>query len=147
MVTTKLANEGFYSKLLKLKLMSALYLLRATIRYDYSRKVGPSLVALKWIGTVVWPLVSLKVGGMLFKYIAQRLSHIPQDKVMMLLNFIGLLLVVIVRDILALGINYHKASQLLNLTVLCRDHTSSTTEEVHELQEEQLPGTFQSGLY
>ena len=146
-ITTKLANEGFYAQLFRLKLMSAFYLLRATIRYDYSRKVGPSLVALKWIGTVLWPLVSLKVGGIIFKYIALRLTHIPEDKIMMLLNFIGLVLVVIVRDILALGVNYHKAYQLLNLTVLCRDHTSPNLEEVHEFHEEQLPGSFQSGSY
>lgn len=112
-------NSNYSNPLAKLKLRVVLtgLKLRASFKHDYSTALIPQSFTLRCLTTVIWPFVSAKVGKLVYKLLATRMS-IPSEKLLFLSNIIGLIVVVFGKDIANYYLGYIKCRQVKNMAVV-----------------------------
>lgn len=120
---------------LKLRIVLTGLKLRASFKHDYSTALIPQSFTLRCLTTVIWPFVSAKVGKIVYKLLATRMS-IPSEKLLFLSNIIGLIVVVFGKDIANYYLGYIKCRQVKNMAVVKVDE--KVIEEANVL--EFLPG-------
>lgn len=126
---SQLLRLGLYVKWVKYAVLSRVYLLWACLRYDYSKNYTTSSVSIRWLETFAWPYLSLKVGLVICLVIVKQFAPtVPHDKLVLLLNLLGMVVTVAVRDFATYIFGRHKASQMSNLTVVCQHEVDVETD-------------------
>lgn len=121
----------------KLKLISWFHEARACINNDYSSTLLYRSSTMRCVTTVLWPLISSKVGTVIFKLLQTKyFENVPKEKLMLLGNIIGMILVVFVKDCVNLYLSTKKAKQLSQMAVLCVDVDKNDTNSHEEAVED-----------
>lgn len=86
------------------------------LRDDYSKGLLQDSITMKCLTTIIWPFISSKVGSWIFKLVAGRCNQ-DSDKLMLLSNLIGLVSVVVIKDLVNLYLSYKKGKELSDLRI------------------------------
>lgn len=122
MMLKYLYKSSFFTKYFKYKIKSVFYKFVASIKHDYSQTYIFNSVVMRCITTMAWPFVSSKAGLIIYEHIIkQQFSNVPQVKLVFLSNMIGMVVVVLIKDLFNMGMSFHKGKQLSNISVLCVD--------------------------
>lgn len=132
----------------KLKLNLWLHKTLACLKNDYSTNFLLHSVTIRALTTVLWPFLSSKVGHMIFNVVfknSKYLQDIPTEKILLLSNIIGLMVVALLKDLSNLYISTKKAKELSQMSVVCIEPQTSNerNEDNRQYHELNFPGGFE----
>lgn len=124
-------SSGLFLKYVRMRAVLGLQLSKICLKNDYSTVLLQESIIIRGVTTFIWPLISSKVGMILYRYITgHKFNHVPKEKVILLSNILGMVFVVFLKDCFNLFIARRKLKQLTQMSVYCLNN-----EERNELRE------------
>lgn len=119
-------SSGLFLKFVRMRAVLGLQLSKICLKNDYSTVLLQESIIIRGLTTFVWPLISSKVGMILYRYIiSHKFSHVPKEKVILLSNILGMVFVVFLKDCFNLYITRRKLKQLTQMSVYCLNNKES----------------------
>ncbi|KAK6205602.1 uncharacterized protein RJT21DRAFT_4941 [Scheffersomyces amazonensis] len=116
----KIFNWNTAINSIKCHLISNYYNTLVCFKNDYSQTLSQKSFSINLITTLLWPYVSSQVGVVIYKYILNRfnLSSLSDEKVLLLSNLIGMVSVVVAKDLYKVYVCWKKAYQISGMSLL-----------------------------
>lgn len=136
-----LLKDDIIPRYLKSRFLLFLHKSRACLRRDYSTTLLYSLAIITGVTTVVWPFLASDFGKIMYKLVLLRVlafDGVDKDKVIFLLNIIGMGMVAIAKDIYNLVMCSRKAKQLSDMAIVYTDQSAPAVP----LPTAGFPGSF-----
>lgn len=136
---------------MKLKLISWYHNSKACLKNDYSLTLVSKSLTIRAVTTFIWPLISADFGRLIGRFILNEynfktLSSVPKDRVVMMSNLIGLVVVVALKDLVNVYLSSRKVQQLNKMTIvktkLKLTNNANNDRARNNSWSDQLPGNF-----
>ncbi|KAK6460416.1 hypothetical protein DFJ63DRAFT_252670 [Scheffersomyces coipomensis] len=116
----------------KCQIISSYYNTIACFKSDYSSTLLHKSFTIRLLTTLVWPYASSKIGSLIFHFILKKYKFdkngtLSSDKLMLISNLMGIISMVIVKDLFNLFLCWKKASQISKMALLTIDKSSSVS--------------------
>lgn len=136
---------------IRLKLISWYHKSKACLKNDFSTTLMYRSLTIRAVTTFIWPYISADFGKLINKlvlneYNFKSLSSVPKERVVMMSNVIGLVVVVVLKDLVNVYLSTRKVQQLNKMTIVKTN--MKLTNNAHDAQarnntwSDQLPGNF-----
>lgn len=124
---TKLFKSNAIWKILKLQSLIIFKRIKHCIRYDFSQTLIYNSFTIRCLTTIIWPFLSSKLGQIIFNNLKIEGN---KDKKLFLCNLMGMVLVVLLKDLANLYLSYKKSEQLNRLNIVSferEEHLNNNT--------------------
>ncbi|KAG2734906.1 hypothetical protein G9P44_001120 [Scheffersomyces stipitis] len=125
LLLSRLYNLNYFQDYIKTRAFLSYCNVSACLKNDFSHSLLNKSSTIRMITTVLWPYLSSKVGAVVFSLLFKNLQFsdksITPAKLMLVSNIIGLVGVVLVKDMFNLYMAHRKAIELSDIRVLRKD--------------------------
>ncbi|KAK6459721.1 uncharacterized protein RJT20DRAFT_125075 [Scheffersomyces xylosifermentans] len=125
LVLSRLISVNYFGDYIKNKALVWFYKTIACLKNNYTGTLLYRSLTIRCITTVVWPYLSSKLGRVVYHSLMKNLyadsKSVTPEKLMLISNIVGMVGVVLIKDLFNIYMSYKKAAQLSEMSVLNKE--------------------------